>query len=228
MTLQALFDFIQLHFPATGEAHLEVLLNNALDEFCVETDSIMGTSTITTTADTTEYTLDNRLLRIREVKIGTYEASRIGVDFTRVRLSESSYAYRVKGTTIEIGVISGGVLTALPAGTEVVIYGSLRGLSVTTYLLLYDSDGEPLYDSDGYVIYAEGDSLSLQPDTDQTWHSLLADHALYSLWKGRPDVEAQRVASRYKSDWQEGLRKARKYANTRRGMSSINPLQPLV
>ena len=67
MEIKEMIELVQQHHPHMGQTEIVKLLNRAKDDFCAKTEIIKDSYTTNTDANQRYYTLDNRILRIKEV-----------------------------------------------------------------------------------------------------------------------------------------------------------------
>lgn len=67
MEIKEMIELVQQHHPHMGQTEIVKLLNRAKDDFCAKTEIIKDSYTTNTAVNQRYYTLDNRILRIKEV-----------------------------------------------------------------------------------------------------------------------------------------------------------------
>jgi hypothetical protein len=77
MTKQEMIELVQQHHPYMGMREIVKLLNRAKDNFCMDSEVIEDTFTVTTAADQRHYALDSKILKIKKVTLNDVEISRL-------------------------------------------------------------------------------------------------------------------------------------------------------
>jgi len=77
MTAREMIELVQQHHPDMGEKEIINLLNRAKDDFCARTEMIKDTYTTATVANQRYYTLDGKLLKIRNIWLNDVEIPRL-------------------------------------------------------------------------------------------------------------------------------------------------------
>ncbi len=77
MTQKQLIELVQQHHPAIGETELRQALNRAKDDFCARTELIADSWTQSSVAGQRYYSIDDAILRIKEVQVNDVSIPRL-------------------------------------------------------------------------------------------------------------------------------------------------------
>tara|TARA_R100001594_G_scaffold90731_1_gene125116 strand:+ start:604 stop:1287 length:684 start_codon:yes stop_codon:yes gene_type:complete len=77
MTQKQLIELINQHHPSAGETEVRLALNRAKDDFCSKTEIVVDSWVQDSVAGQRYYTLDDRILRIKEVQINDVSIPRL-------------------------------------------------------------------------------------------------------------------------------------------------------
>jgi hypothetical protein len=67
MSIKEMIELVKQHHPHMGQTEIVKLLNRAKDDFCSKTEIIKDSYTTSTVANQRYYTLDNKILKLKEV-----------------------------------------------------------------------------------------------------------------------------------------------------------------
>ena len=67
MKQKEMIELVQQHHPHMGQTEIVKLLDRAKNDFCAKTEIVKDSYTGTTVANQRYYTLDNRILKIRDI-----------------------------------------------------------------------------------------------------------------------------------------------------------------
>ena len=67
MTKQNMIELLRQHHPHLGLKEAQQLLDRAKDLFCLDSEIVEDSFTVTTAADQRHYTLDNRIIKVKSV-----------------------------------------------------------------------------------------------------------------------------------------------------------------
>ena len=73
MTTKEMIELINQHHPHIAETEAIKLLNRAKDDFCARTEIVKDSYTSTTVADQRYYTIDNKIIKIRNIWLNDVE-----------------------------------------------------------------------------------------------------------------------------------------------------------
>ena len=73
MTAKEMIELIKQHHPHMGETEAIKLLNRAKDDFCAKTAIVKDSYTSSTVANQRYYTLDNKIIKIRNIWLNDVE-----------------------------------------------------------------------------------------------------------------------------------------------------------
>ena len=73
MTTKEMIELIKQHHPHMGETEAIKLLNRAKDDFCAKTAIVKDSYTSSTVANQRYYTLDNKIIKIRNIWLNDVE-----------------------------------------------------------------------------------------------------------------------------------------------------------
>jgi hypothetical protein len=77
MTQKQLIELIQQHHPDAGETEIRLALNRAKDDFCAKTEIITSNWTQTSVAGQRYYSIDDMILRIKDVQVNDVSIPRL-------------------------------------------------------------------------------------------------------------------------------------------------------
>tara|TARA_R100000742_G_C4248000_1_gene66661 strand:+ start:196 stop:471 length:276 start_codon:yes stop_codon:yes gene_type:complete len=69
MSKQEMIELVQQHHPYMGMKEIIRLLNRAKDNFCMESEVVEDTWTVSTAVDQRHYALDSNILKIKKVTL---------------------------------------------------------------------------------------------------------------------------------------------------------------
>ena len=67
MSIKEMIELVKQHHPHMGQTEIVKLLNRAKDDFCSKAEIIKDSYTTSTVANQRYYTLDNKILKLKEV-----------------------------------------------------------------------------------------------------------------------------------------------------------------
>ena len=77
MTIKEMLELVKQHHPHMGQTEIVKLLNRAKYDFCSRTEIVKDSFTTTTVANQRYYTLDNNILKIKEVYLNDVKIPRL-------------------------------------------------------------------------------------------------------------------------------------------------------
>lgn len=188
MTQQQMLELLEVSFPSVMEKTLRVMLNDANDQFVDDTRIIRNNTTITTTADTTEYAFsefaisgDDPLYIQRVILDGT-ELPRLPRHGDR--------AWTTRESTLVVGNYEienyNAQLTAVAAGLDLKIFA--------------------VYEDAGFST-----TLTEEPNYPKAFHEAIVARVAEKLHAINGNLELTRY---YRAEYQDYVRRAKQWINS--------------